>query len=112
MVVRLPCPDDRLDEADSDKKADVALSDWLLEDLVDEPPPLAFGMETVNDALPLFRIQSGILGPIGAEARKIDSLRDRIDVPRGSYERLVDGFGTPDEICAVFKREEAGGAFA
>lgn len=40
MVVRLPCPDDRLDEADSDKKADVALSDWLLEDLVDEPPPV------------------------------------------------------------------------
>ena len=41
VLVRLCPPDDRLEEADSDKDegSDVALSDWLLRDMVDEPSP-------------------------------------------------------------------------
>ena len=29
-----------------------------------------------------------------------------------TYHRSVDGFGAPDEVGAVFERQEAGGTFA
>lgn len=79
-------------------------------DLEDQPAALARRVKAIEEALLLDMLWES--RAIGREAREINGGGDGVKAFSGADHGLVDSFGAPDKVGAVFEGEEAGGEFA